>query len=287
MDIPSPEKICVRCGEDCSSRPRIKDPRGRYYCKHCYDKAKAELEAKKAEAEMDFIARELEPAPPVAPPVAPPTESAEAPPVQPTSCPECGAALAPGAVICTNCGYNVQTGHTVEPTLVAPPAGIAVAAGRSTWPLVIGIVSVVFGAGGTLYNGFNLVVRLLSLGSSAPSVLLEVAAMSLWLCMSLWLLAGGIGVIQRKQQAAVSIRRWAIVKTILYVTCFSFAVLAFVFFGDMVRETLEELGGETAGLSVGLLAALTAIVLGWVLAWPIFILIWFSRDAIQEDVGTW
>src|SRR5262245_37233781 len=29
------EKICTFCGEDVSDKPRVKDARGRYYCKPC------------------------------------------------------------------------------------------------------------------------------------------------------------------------------------------------------------------------------------------------------------
>ncbi len=41
-------KICVICGEDCSGRPRTKDPRGHYYCLTCYEQAKHRLEQKHA-----------------------------------------------------------------------------------------------------------------------------------------------------------------------------------------------------------------------------------------------
>lgn len=30
-------KACVVCGVDCTGRPRVKDPKGRYYCRACYD----------------------------------------------------------------------------------------------------------------------------------------------------------------------------------------------------------------------------------------------------------
>ncbi len=41
-------KICVICGEDCSGRPRIKDPRGHYYCKACYEQARHRLQGQQA-----------------------------------------------------------------------------------------------------------------------------------------------------------------------------------------------------------------------------------------------
>jgi hypothetical protein len=41
-------KICVICGESCDDRPRVKDPKGRYFCRDCYDKA---LERKRRQRE--------------------------------------------------------------------------------------------------------------------------------------------------------------------------------------------------------------------------------------------
>lgn len=32
-------KVCVHCEEDCSTRPRIKDSHGNYYCKTCHEAA--------------------------------------------------------------------------------------------------------------------------------------------------------------------------------------------------------------------------------------------------------
>jgi hypothetical protein len=32
-----PDKTCIVCGQDCSSRPRVRDEHGRYHCRECYD----------------------------------------------------------------------------------------------------------------------------------------------------------------------------------------------------------------------------------------------------------
>jgi len=31
------QKCCIICGADCTGKPRVKDPRGRYFCRPCYD----------------------------------------------------------------------------------------------------------------------------------------------------------------------------------------------------------------------------------------------------------
>lgn len=51
-------KVCVACGEDCSARPRIKDVKGRYYCKPCHEQASDRLRetaAMKSDAKMNLI----------------------------------------------------------------------------------------------------------------------------------------------------------------------------------------------------------------------------------------
>lgn len=49
----------------------------------------------------------------VAVPVAPP-----APVASQSTCPGCGAALSPGAVLCVNCGFNLKTGKKLAAVVV-------------------------------------------------------------------------------------------------------------------------------------------------------------------------
>ena len=119
-DKARPEKICVRCGQDCAGQPRTKDAKGRYYHTSCYEEAKRAMEARKA---ADAAAAPPPPPPPPAPEeeifdvlgaavdeMAPPP-GAPAPMGigAPRVCPNCGGALAADALICTTCGYNLQT----------------------------------------------------------------------------------------------------------------------------------------------------------------------------------
>ena len=103
------------CGEDCSNRPRTKDPKGRYYCKPCFELARRRYQ-KKAAAR----ARSRAPAPPDAhgqPYVLtePAPESKQAPvPSRPSAaCPSCGRPRPPNTPICVNCGVNVATGRSI------------------------------------------------------------------------------------------------------------------------------------------------------------------------------
>ena len=41
-------KVCKLCGEDCSTRPRVKDAQGSYYCKTCHAAALEQREQREA-----------------------------------------------------------------------------------------------------------------------------------------------------------------------------------------------------------------------------------------------
>lgn len=45
------EKVCKLCGEDCSDRKRVKDPKGSYYCRTCYEDAIRRIKARRAAQE--------------------------------------------------------------------------------------------------------------------------------------------------------------------------------------------------------------------------------------------
>lgn len=102
---PAAGKICTICGQDCSSKPRTKDPQGRYTCKACLDAAQGKKAAKPApraaDPEPDSDAAMM----------AALLASSPAPDIT-EACPACGSALAAGAVLCTICGYNKQTGKS-------------------------------------------------------------------------------------------------------------------------------------------------------------------------------
>ncbi|MHC4218461.1 MAG: hypothetical protein ACYSU7_08395 [Planctomycetota bacterium] len=123
-------KICGLCGEDCSQKPRIKDPEGQYFCRECYEEA---LERQRARHEL-----EDSPVEPVGlgPDYEPDLEAdleadldavspeeldrefgleeADDEPAPGLACPGCGRALEPDAAICINCGYSAQTGGKVK-----------------------------------------------------------------------------------------------------------------------------------------------------------------------------
>jgi uncharacterized RDD family membrane protein YckC len=109
-------KPCVLCGEDCAGRPRIKDPKGRYYHKECYEREVARLAQQAAEAT---------PAEPAAfdPYADVGNDAASAQPAGTKPCPGCSAPLEPEAVVCIACGYNLATGGRLETAAVTAAPG--------------------------------------------------------------------------------------------------------------------------------------------------------------------
>jgi hypothetical protein len=322
------EKTCAICGRDCSGQPRIRDPKGRYFHKTCYEQALEERKMQQAAEHEAEPEADVQPPPmtagpprPASPPESPapaaeaPFESpAEAPaddaalfaleadssqalppeaapPTMPESepggaafaCPSCGAEMGPGAIICTSCGYNAQTGRQVESTGdEARPAVSAVETGRVVWPTIVGVISIVLGGGGAVVYGGSIVMVILRGSLSWPSGVTIVA-----MGLAIWLLLAGIGVIRRQQTAAVSMRRWAITKTVLCAVGFV-VVLALTILAEDITDTITEtLGTDVATLGMATFYILLLAMLLWTILWPVFVLVWFSRASIQEQIGRW
>lgn len=116
MPAPAGTKTCLICGEDCSNRPRVKDPQGRYTCKACLEKAKAAKEG----------------APPrktSAPAPAAMTDDAgvlsklidDSLKQQGPPCTSCGSPMSADQVICVRCGFNKASGKAARTQVLAAP----------------------------------------------------------------------------------------------------------------------------------------------------------------------
>jgi hypothetical protein len=152
-------KVCVLCGQDCSTRPRVKDQHGRYYCRECHEKEKQSRTAA-AKAPPPAAAAKA-PTPAAVPPIAAGRSKPKAPPAPRASsdedqgfglmdalgeaeasaadvvreqcpCPSCRMPMPKDAVICMRCGFNKQLGRRmgeaqIEGVPTAEPAGQAAA----------------------------------------------------------------------------------------------------------------------------------------------------------------
>lgn len=112
-DRPSDVKSCTSCGLDVTNRKRTKDAQGRYFCEDCVTKAKAARAAAnpppQIKANKDAVASASKAGGDDNAFLLDMGGSAMAIKGS-TPCPECSRALTEGTVICTGCGYNLQTG---------------------------------------------------------------------------------------------------------------------------------------------------------------------------------
>jgi hypothetical protein len=271
-------KVCVLCGEDCASKQRTKDNKGRYYCKGCYDKA---------------TAARPKPSPALVLPDAPIAEpahfldelvSAAPPPVASIPCGQCGYAVPQGSFICTHCGFNAQTGRAMTSKIMKAPK--TVDPNRTAWPIVIGIISIVFGASGAALGALQLIVSFLQYDSSRPFSyqLGRFGGSGLIFSLALWLLVSGIGICRRESSAVNSIKRWAILKLALYTVCLGLLILTL---GMSSSEHHPQARPGTVEAMIAGLGVALVLVWAWFAAWPAFVLIWFARSSIQDQVAQW
>jgi hypothetical protein len=118
-------KPCARCGVDCTSLPRVKDDKGRYFCRPCYDRALTQM-----------ASRIVDTAPAISHPTVEPEPDANASlgsgyalaiPERRTTlatkpCPSCNREIRQRDSVCPHCGYNVILGQEAQdarPTVTA------------------------------------------------------------------------------------------------------------------------------------------------------------------------
>lgn len=143
-------KSCASCGVDVASAPRVKDKKGRYFCRPCVEKLQATPRSAptvgaapvaERRGEGDVMASLL-------------TSSKV---INAEPCSQCGSPLADGAVVCVQCGYHRGAGKAIKTQVarVGPEesAGEHVAAGLAfpgSWILGSVLLSVLGGLLGTV-----------------------------------------------------------------------------------------------------------------------------------------
>lgn len=260
------DKHCRICGADCAGKPRIKDPQGRYYCKGCYDTAQAS-ETQSEPVDPDII--------PLDAPML------EAPAIVP--CPSCGNGLPPGTVVCLGCGYNGATGQQAHTVALEPPSV------RSTiWPLFIGVIS-------TLLGGFGVVSSVVQVATMAsqgilatnntPRLIGQLTGALFSFSMSLWLMTGGIGVFRRRAGGPVALQRWSVVMLVICGCCTGFTIIAM--FALPGTGGPPPPPGTPPAPPQSALLAITAVALVIAMLWPAFLLLWFRRGKIVDEINGW
>lgn len=101
MSTPAPAKVCMKCGVDVSTKPRVKDAQGRYLCQPCAAKAAPAAggsQPAKPAPPKDLLTQLIDEA------------------VQKVAelCPHCQNPLQKGAKICVGCGTDLATGKKLR-----------------------------------------------------------------------------------------------------------------------------------------------------------------------------
>ncbi len=160
MTAPHPDKICVICSKNCADQPRVKDAKGRYYCRSCYEWAERIAATRTprrgsgpppagASGPDDELGRELlEPPEPAA--VSDPVSEGSAVP----ACPGCGLRIPADSVVCDSCGYNHRTGRAPAAPARARKSSGGPSTGRA-WSLPVATISLLLGAASLLLAGLE------------------------------------------------------------------------------------------------------------------------------------
>lgn len=184
----------------------------------------------------------------------------------------------------------------------------------TVWPTVLGVIAIVFGAGGTLSNTCGTVANLFMpfiLGSMAKvagpggSVVEAQVRMSQHyamfmvigslasLAVAVMLLIGGIGLLKRKARSVRILKIWAIVRLLVAIPL---SILGHRIGTEMFVAMEQAAAQSSKGAPMplwfpGFLSSMGAlgVVIGfmWAAALPVFMLIWFSRKAIKAEVAGW
>lgn len=269
MSISSgPGKICVKCSVDVAAKPRMKDSKGRYYCKPCFEQVQQRSVSNaprpaqlRAEAPISLIDQLIDAAPQH---------------VATMQCPQCKSTIEAAAVICIGCGLNLQSGVRAQPRVLPQPSA------RTTvkaWPIVIGVVSLVLGLLDTLLQTLN-TIAMFSEGGNV-----RVRAGIVPIILALVLAHSGVQILMRRAAGAKRIVQWAWIKTVLGLTCFGIGFAAAISSQTAADAIAARFGLDGIG-QAGLVIAL-AIEFLWYTGWAIFILAWFHRASVQTEVENW
>ena len=180
------------------------------------------------------------------------------------------------------------------------PGPIAIPPRSSSWPMVIGVIAIVIGVLGQIGGIWGMVAVFFmdSMMSMVPASqraeivdsmkgteLLSVVCGILGIVLAVLLLVSGIGLTKRRPWSPKMCKVWAVLKMLLVVfTTVSGVMVQRSSFEAMSQQSNAP--GFQQGMFIGMLIG-TCFGLLWGWALPVFMLIWFSRSKIKEEVADW
>jgi hypothetical protein len=158
-DDTSNTRICRACGKDCTGQPRIKDKKGRYLHKACFEKARAKAKAKQAAEAAALAAQDDGMFDLNSDDNGGMFDDLQTPDANSMPCSSCGNLVSEGTVICTTCGHNLATGGHAS-KMKAPKdktAGAGAAVTSASW--LLALIGAAVG-GGVAVVGWIIVVSM-------------------------------------------------------------------------------------------------------------------------------
>lgn len=186
------------------------------------------------------------------------------------------------------------------PTLAEPLLGPKP---QSKWPMPVGVIAIVVASLSILMNACGAVSMVMmstvysrmpaaNVAATMPAEMLEMppevlVSLAVRGVLSIVLLAIGIGIVQRRRWSARAARSWAIVAIVV---CLLTAVVE-----HRAQERNLKIMANTPGMAMpmgqGMFSSLMMLqVYVWLLvrsALPVFLLVWFGRQRIREEVASW
>jgi hypothetical protein len=114
--------------------------------------------------------------------------------------------------------------------------------------------------------------------------MVTLAGLSLF--VSVVLLVAGIKLLKQWPEAVTWLRGWAVARLIFGMAGM---ILGFLTNAATAEATSAQGGPAAMGGAMGEILGLIGLVVTglWAAAWPVFVLIWFARPKIREEVRTW
>lgn len=195
--------------------------------------------------------------------------------------------------------------QATPPPLASAPA---TASSTTSWTKIIGIIAIIFGAGGLLqglFTPFSLMMVKPQMQSfveqgvdqaKVDDYLSQLAQASYagavaYSVLGILLLTGGILILRRRKTGSPLLQLWAVLKILIGgVLIYKNSSLTGMQMNLMLSS--ETLGGAQEAQMVGSIASY-AVWIGlafgfiWLCVLPVFLLIWLNRSKIKAEISTW
>jgi len=172
---------------------------------------------------------------------------------------------------------------------------------QSSWPGVVGTISIVLGSLGLLCYGCNSIMTFASpfvqnfmppemqqAQAQGAVLALNIGSYCIGFLLALLLLFSGVGIVQRRRWGRTASIVWAFLRAALAAIVLALTVILAQDIADQTNQQMQARGQAspfTVTSDLVILIAVISVLLQ--LIRPVFILIWFNLARIKDVVATW